>query len=153
MGRVIQMVFKSHHPRERRRVSKQDFLDQTFLALLSSLGYTSEEDLQSLWKQAEKIYKTRPATVAAAKQRAKRRENGQTPSDERPTASEVDKYIMEYAGVMFTTGEKFINYQDQNDWTLKTGNKIKDWRAVIRTWFDLYKEKNPAKSSKSALRI
>ena len=60
---------------------------------------------------------------------------------------------MEYAGVMFTTGEKFINYQDQNDWTLKTGNKIKDWRAVIRTWFDLYKEKNPTKSSKSALRI
>lgn len=125
-------------------MNKQEFIDSAFLALVAA-GHpiTQDSEVANLWKKANGLYKSRPATLTAAKQRAARKAQGQTPRDERPTAQEVDSYIMEHAGMMFTTGQKFLDYQDQNNWTLKTGNKVKDWRAVIRTWFNQYKERNP----------
>lgn len=125
-------------------MSKQEFIDSAFLALVAA-GHPVEQDKEvaDLWKKANSFYKSRPATLVAAKQRAARKMAGQTHKDERPSAQEVDAYIMEHAKVMFTTGQKFLDYQDQNNWTLKTGNKVKDWRAVIRTWFNQYKERNP----------
>ena len=38
--------------------------------------------------------------------------------------------------------ENFIDFYDSKGW-LVGKNKMKDWKAAIRTWFRSYKENNP----------
>ena len=50
----------------------------------------------------------------------------------KPTAGQVDKYCKELGFDLDI--ERFLNYQDQRGWLLKSGQHIKDWKATVRTW-------------------
>ena len=49
-----------------------------------------------------------------------------------PTLEEIKKYCEERNNGI--DPEYFFDYQEARGWTLKGGQKIKDWKAVIRTW-------------------
>ena len=53
-----------------------------------------------------------------------------------PTFSEIKEYAEKISFII--DPEYFIDYQTARDWKLKGGQKIKDWKAVLRTW-----KKNP----------
>ena len=49
-----------------------------------------------------------------------------------PTLQEIYGYCMERKNKI--NAQYFLDYQTARDWKLKGGQKIKDWKAVIRTW-------------------
>lgn len=49
----------------------------------------------------------------------------------KPTLEEVNAYCIERNN--FISAEKFINYYESNGWMVGR-NKMKDWKATIRTW-------------------
>ena len=49
-----------------------------------------------------------------------------------PSVEEIKTYCQERKNKI--DPQYFIDYQTARDWKLKGGSKIKDWKAVIRTW-------------------
>ena len=49
-----------------------------------------------------------------------------------PSIDDIKKYCSERKNKI--DPQYFIDYQTARDWKLKGGQKIKDWKAVIRTW-------------------
>lgn len=63
-----------------------------------------------------------------------------------PTIQEISDYCLERKNKI--NAQYFLDYQTARDWKLKGGQKIKDWKAVIRTW-----EKNDFNKSVPAARV
>ena len=61
-----------------------------------------------------------------------------------PTISEVESYCLERKNNI--EAESFINFYDSKGWFVGK-NKMKDWRACIRTW-EMREKKKPMKTSK-----
>jgi len=61
-----------------------------------------------------------------------------------PTISEVEIYCLERKNTI--DAESFINFYDSKGWMVGK-NKMKDWRACIRTW-EMREKKKPMKTSK-----
>ena len=61
-----------------------------------------------------------------------------------PTISEVENYCIERKNNV--EAESFINFYDSKGWMVGK-NKMKDWRACIRTW-EMREKKKPMKTSK-----
>tara|TARA_B110000211_G_C14017235_1_gene525923 strand:+ start:386 stop:1006 length:621 start_codon:yes stop_codon:yes gene_type:complete len=61
-----------------------------------------------------------------------------------PTISEVEVYCLERKNNI--EAESFINFYDSKGWMVGK-NKMKDWRACIRTW-EMREKKKPTKTSK-----
>ena len=61
-----------------------------------------------------------------------------------PTISEVESYCLERKNNI--EAESFINFYDSKGWMVGK-NKMKDWRACIRTW-EMREKKKPIKTSK-----
>ena len=61
-----------------------------------------------------------------------------------PTISEVESYCLERKNNI--EAESFINFYDSKGWMVGK-NKMKDWRACIRTW-EMRDKKKPMKTSK-----
>jgi len=57
-----------------------------------------------------------------------------------PTADEVKTYMQEQA--MDDLSEKFVNFYEAKGWQIGK-NKMKDWKAAVRTWKSNYKDKGP----------
>lgn len=49
-----------------------------------------------------------------------------------PTIEEVKEYCKERNNGI--DAEYFVDYYEARDWRLKGGNKLKDWKAAVRTW-------------------
>jgi len=49
-----------------------------------------------------------------------------------PTVDEVRAYCQERGNTI--DAEAFVDYYTARDWELKPGQKMKDWRASVRTW-------------------
>lgn len=49
-----------------------------------------------------------------------------------PTVDEVRAYCQERRNTI--NAEQFVNYYEARGWELKPGQKMKDWKASIRTW-------------------
>lgn len=49
-----------------------------------------------------------------------------------PSIQEITAYCLERKNKI--DPQYFLDYQTARDWKLKGGSKVKDWRAVIRTW-------------------
>lgn len=49
-----------------------------------------------------------------------------------PTMEEIKSYCTERKNKI--DAQYFLDYQNARDWILKGGQKVKDWKAVIRTW-------------------
>lgn len=54
-----------------------------------------------------------------------------------PTAEEVDAYCL--ARKNGIAGKEFVNHYEANGW-MRGANKIKDWRACVRTWEEKRKQ-------------
>lgn len=63
----------------------------------------------------------------------------------KPTIDQVKQYCFERGGVI--DGEKFYDYCEANGWKLSNGNKMKDWKAAIRTWEGRKREQQQRKES------
>ncbi len=63
-----------------------------------------------------------------------------------PTLQEISDYCLERKNKI--NAQYFLDYQTARDWKLKGGQKIKDWKAVIRTW-----EKNDFDKAVPAARV
>ena len=50
-----------------------------------------------------------------------------------PSADEVKAYLEEIGNYSINP-QSFIDYYQARGWTLKGGQRVKDWRACIRTW-------------------
>ena len=61
-----------------------------------------------------------------------------------PTISEVENYCIERKNTI--DAESFINFYDSKGWMVGK-NKMKDWRACVRTW-EMRDKKKPMKTSK-----
>jgi len=61
-----------------------------------------------------------------------------------PMISEVENYCLERKNTI--EAESFINFYDSKGWMVGK-NKMKDWRACIRTW-EMREKKKPMKTSK-----
>jgi len=61
-----------------------------------------------------------------------------------PNISEVESYCLERKNSI--EAESFINFYDSKGWMVGK-NKMKDWRACIRTW-EMREKKKPIKTSK-----
>ena len=61
-----------------------------------------------------------------------------------PTISEVENYCIERKNTI--DAESFINFYDSKGWMVGK-NKMKDWRACVRTW-EMREKKKPIKTSK-----
>ena len=57
-----------------------------------------------------------------------------------PTALEVNAYMQEQG--MDDLSEKFVNFYEAKGWQIGK-NKMKDWKAAVRTWKSNYKDKGP----------
>lgn len=57
-----------------------------------------------------------------------------------PTALEVNAYMQEQG--MEDLSEKFVNFYEAKGWQIGK-NKMKDWKAAVRTWKSNYKDKVP----------
>lgn len=55
-----------------------------------------------------------------------------------PTIDEVSAYCLERGNKV--NAEYFVNYHEARGWELKSGQKMKDWKAVVRTWEQNQKE-------------
>lgn len=62
-----------------------------------------------------------------------------------PTVDEVKAYCQEQGYTI--DAEFFFDYYDQRDWELKSGQKMKKWKAAVRTWV-----KNETRWTKDELR-
>lgn len=62
-----------------------------------------------------------------------------------PNAKEVSGYMKEIG--FLSDPNYFLDYQEARDWRLKGGQKIKSWKAVLRTW-----KKSPFKEDKPLTR-
>jgi len=49
-----------------------------------------------------------------------------------PTLAQVSKYVEEMGYKMDPA--KFFDYYEETEWTKKNGQKIRDWKASVRTW-------------------
>lgn len=49
-----------------------------------------------------------------------------------PTVDEVRAYCQERGNTI--NAEQFVNYYEARGWELKPGQKMKDWKASVRTW-------------------
>ena len=63
----------------------------------------------------------------------------------KPTIEQVKQYCFERGGVI--DGEKFYDYCEANGWKLSNGNRMKDWKAAIRTWEGRKREQQQRKES------
>jgi len=63
----------------------------------------------------------------------------------KPTLEEITAYCLERKNKIDPV--YFLDYQEARNWKVKGGNKIKDWKAVIRTW-----EKNDFEGSGNGTR-
>ena len=61
-----------------------------------------------------------------------------------PNISEVESYCLERKNSI--EAESFINFYDSKGWMVGK-NKMKDWRACVRTW-EMREKKKPMKTSK-----
>ena len=59
-----------------------------------------------------------------------------------PTVDEVRVYCQERKNGI--DAEYFVNYYATRGWELKPGQKVKDWKACVRTWE--HRNKNPVQS-------
>lgn len=60
-----------------------------------------------------------------------------------PTVEEVTEYCRERGNGI--SPDAFIDYYTARDWTLGKGQKMKDWKAAVRTWENRRKETERAK--------
>lgn len=63
-----------------------------------------------------------------------------------PTLEEVEKYCKERRNGI--DAQSFIDYYEARGWKLSNGCKVKDWRALVRRWEQLKKEREPEKPEK-----
>lgn len=63
----------------------------------------------------------------------------------KPDIDAVKQYCLERGGVI--DGEKFYDYCEANGWKLSNGNRMKDWKAAIRTWEGRKREQQQRKES------
>ena len=50
-----------------------------------------------------------------------------------PTIDDIERYCDE-VGIYGFDAQHFIDYYERTNWTLKGGQKIRSWKACIRTW-------------------
>lgn len=72
------------------------------------------------------------------------KENGQTAARfTPPTVEQVREYTAEKG--LAVNAEHFVDYYTARGWTLGKGQPMKDWRAAVRTWANLDKERKAEK--------
>ncbi len=103
-------------------MTKQSFLDQAVLSMMSNPEMTSKFNVPQLWSKAEEIWSLRPKTVSESKREV----------FSKPTVQEVSAYMREKGYTNFTAG-KWINFYASKGWKIGK-NPMKDWKAAVRTW-------------------
>jgi hypothetical protein len=63
----------------------------------------------------------------------------------KPTIEELAEYCKECGSNI--DPQYFLDYQEARGWLFKNGGAIKDWKAVIRTWERLNKNRNQQQNS------
>ena len=122
-------------------MTKQSFLDQTVMALAANARVLTTDavtkgDCENLWEIAECLWQSRPATV-------KTESKGRFV---KPSIIEVQAYITEkkYKNVDAAT---WINHYESKGWVIGK-NKMKDWKAAVRTWGAKESGSGPAPKNK-----
>ena len=69
-----------------------------------------------------------------------------------PTIEEVQNYIAEKNYEDYVSADYFINFHESKGWMIGK-NKMKDWRAAVRTWVLRAKEQQKEKRQKQTLDV
>ena len=67
----------------------------------------------------------------------------------KPSREDIAEYCLERGGLI--DGERFYDYCEANGWKLSNGNKMKDWKASIRTWEGRKRDKQEQQNGKQSL--
>ena len=65
-----------------------------------------------------------------------------------PTLEECCEYIHSDARFRAINPETFFNYYEARGWKLANGCKVKDWKALVRTWAQRSKTEKAAEAKK-----
>lgn len=65
-----------------------------------------------------------------------------------PTLEECMEYIQSDARFLAINPETFFNYYEARGWKLANGCKVKDWKALVRTWAARAPDRSPGKTSR-----
>ena len=98
----------------------------------------------------ERLGKPETITITETITETEEREADKPPAPQKkfinPSLQEISDYCLERKNKI--NAQYFLDYQTARDWKLKGGQKIKDWKAVIRTW-----EKNDFDKAVPAARV
>jgi len=87
------------------------------------------DDDESTNKSTSNLTINQPTTNhTIRKKEGKNIERGKTP----PARADVSKYVKEMGYTM--DADKFYDYYEETGWKKKNGQKIRDWKASVRTW-------------------
>lgn len=104
-------------------MTKKEFIEQAVLAAISSGKWTGSPD--GMWEWADSIWEANPNKGS---ERGRVKATRFTP----PSVLEVAAYIKEKGYRQFTA-QKFCNFYEAKGWMVGK-NKMKDWKASVRTW-------------------
>ena len=105
------------------RPKTQPFLDKT-------------QKTQAFFSKPKKADNVNVNDIVIKKENIKEKEARFTP----PTAEEVYAYMQQQG--MEDLSEKFVNFYEAKGWQIGK-NKMKDWKAAVRTWKSNYTDKGP----------
>ena len=96
----------------------------------SSLAITNNHD--EVMISHDEVMKEKKRKEESRREEEEKREEGETTTRfHKPSISEIQQYCEERKNTI--NAEKFFNYYEANGW--KVGkNKMKDWKACVRTW-------------------
>ena len=96
---------------------------------LKRLKQLAKDDGRTMTWHVEKALKAYFGESEPKKISSKNRE---TSTFKKPTQQEVSEYCLSRGGII--DGNRFYDYCEANGWKLSNGNKMKDWKAAVRTW-------------------
>lgn len=125
-------------------VAKQQELSQTRADCgrlggrpLKANAFPENQNNQKVFDESKKSYKNKSQDKSQSK--SKEKDIDFSPSGEKtrtrftpPTVEEVEAYIRERQSNI--DAQHFVDYYAARGWVYKTGQKMKDWRAAVRTW-------------------
>lgn len=111
----------------------------------STLALTNNHD--EVMTNHDEVMKEEKRKEENRTEEEEKREEGETTTRfHKPSISEIQQYCKERQNTI--NAEKFFNYYEANGW--KVGkNKMKDWKACVRTWEQNEKKYNQTSQNKS----
>lgn len=132
-GVIVIKHWKMHNYIQSDRYKPTDYMEEkSMLGLKQNKAYTlDEEQMVTKCIQDVAIGKVREDKVSVAEGSVGEKREEKTKRFTPPTLDEVEQYCLERANGI--DAQTFIDFYESKGWMIGK-NKMKDWKAAVRTW-------------------